>query len=460
MLPRFYVTKQRQTATKRIVLCCGFVGLSLLAIVGFGLLQRIQATENIVPDRQVRAAPTKTQPKLVANYGKLPLSFEANQGQTHARVRFLARGGDYTIFLTNDEAVLTLRRSSSGMSRLGKFGLPGRLGPFDTVGPRAGRLPSRAADWKSLWRALVPDLHQLLPDPTSGKDSLAGGPESQPPQVVQMRLVGGNAKGRIVGLNELPGRSNYFIGNDPKKWRTDVPSYARVKYEGVYPGVDLVYYGNQRQLEYDFVVAPGADPNQIKLSFAGAEAIRVDAASGDLVLKAGDDELRFRKPAVYQPAVAGVSSSPSPSVAVGSGLDARHSFPLSGITRHCSFVLASNNEVAFRVVGYDPKRAVVIDPVLSYSTYLGGSNYDSGLGIAVDSSGNAYVTGTTSSANFPTANPIQATCDGCTIGEGSYDAFVAELNATGQPWPIRPTWAAARTTLDRASPSIPPATPT
>ena len=121
-----------------------------------------------------------------------------------------------------------------------------------------------------------------------------------------MRLVGGNAKGRVVGLDELPGRSNYFIGNDPKKWRTNVPSYAQVKYEGVYPGVDLVYYGNQRQLEYDFVVAPGADPNQIKLSFAGADGMRVDAASGDLVLKVGDDEVRFRKPAVYQPAVAAV----------------------------------------------------------------------------------------------------------------------------------------------------------
>ena len=123
--------------------------------------------------------------------------------------------------------------------------------------------------------------------------------------------MGANPKAKVVGLDELPGKSNYFIGNDPKKWRTNVPSYARVKYEGVYPGVDLVYYGNQRQLEYDFVVAPGADPNQIKLSFAGADGMRVDAASGDLVLNLGDDEVRFHKPAVYQPAVAAVSSLPS-----------------------------------------------------------------------------------------------------------------------------------------------------
>jgi hypothetical protein len=237
-----------------------------------------------------------------------------------------------------------------------------------------------------------------------------------------MGLLGGNAKGRVVGLDELPGKSNYFIGNDPKKWRTNVPSYARVKYEGVYPGVDLVYYGNQRQLEYDFVVEPGADPNQIKLSFAGAEGMRVDAASGDLVLKLGKDEVRFRKPAVYQPAVAAVPSSPSLSLAPASGLEARHS---ALVTLHSSFVLASNNQVAFRVAGYDPKRALVIDPVLSYSTYLGGSDNDLGNAIAVDSSGNAYVTGYTRSTDFPTVDPLQSS------NHGKYDAFVSKLNPAG-----------------------------
>jgi len=261
----------------------------------------------------------------------------------------------------------------------------------------------------------------MVPDPSAGKGAAAG-PESQPPQVIRMRLLGGNAKGRVVGLDELLGKSNYFIGNDPKKWRTNVPSYARVKYEGVYPGVDLVYYGNQRQLEYDFVVEPGADPNQIKLSFAGADGMRVDAASGDLVLKLGKDEVRFRKPVVYQPAVAAVPSSPSLSLAPASGLEARHS---SLVTLHSSFVLASNNEVAFRVAGYDPQRALVIDPVLSYSTYLGGSDNDWGNAIAVDSSGNAYVTGYTRSIDFPTANPLQSS------NHGGYDAFVAKLNSAG-----------------------------
>ena len=135
MPTRLSVTTQRQTAAKRMVICCGYVGLSFLAIVGFALLQRIQAAENILPDRQVSTAPTKIQPNLLASYSKLPLSFEANQGQTEARVRFLARGGGYTIFLTADEAVLTLRKSQRGMSRLGKFGLPGRLEPFGTFHP-------------------------------------------------------------------------------------------------------------------------------------------------------------------------------------------------------------------------------------------------------------------------------------------------------------------------------------
>jgi len=419
MLPCFSVSTQWQTATKRIVLCCGCVSLSFLAIVGFGLLQKTQGAENTLPARQVSAAPVKTQPKLLASYGKLPLSFEVNQGQTNARVRFLARGGGYTIFLTNDEAVLTLRKSSPSMSRLGKFGLPGRLEPFDPVDPRATRWPSLAGDLKSLWRSLIPDLSQMVPEPTAGKGGVAGEPESQPPQVVRMRLVGGNAKGRVVGLDELPGRSNFFIGNDPKKWRTNVPSYAQVKYEGVYPGVDLVYYPNQQQLEYDFVVAPGTDPDQVKLSFTGADGIRIDAASGDLVLKVGDDEVRFRKPAVYQPTVAAV--------------DERRRRSQSAATAELdgTFVLASNNLVAFRVAGYDPKRALLIDPVLSYSTYLGGSGDDFGWGIAVDSSGNAYVTGGTDSTDFPTANPFQATCDGCAPYASGPDAFVAKLNAAG-----------------------------
>jgi hypothetical protein len=400
--------------------------------VGFGLLQRMQAAEGTPPDRQVQAVPMTIQPSLVASYARLPLSFEANHGQVRGPVEFLSRGRGYTIFLTADEAVLTLRKSQPGMSRFGKFGLHGRLDSFGAVGPRAGRWPSLAEDLKSLWTSLIPDLSQMLPDPNSGKGGGAAGLESQPLQVMRMRLVGGNAKGRVVGLDELPGRSNYFIGNDPKKWRTNVPSYARVKYEGVYPGVDLVYYGDSLEggrLEYDFVVAPGADPSQIKLSFADAEGVRVDAASGDLVMKVGGEEVRFQKPAVYQPAVAAVDDRRT------GGGKSRPALGKPNPERRISnpegpsgtFVLASKNEVSFRVAGYDAKRALVIDPVLVYSTYLGGSFADSASGIAVDSSGNAYVTGYTQSWDFPKVNPLQVPCGDC----GSVYAFVAKLKADG-----------------------------
>src|SRR5690242_21851858 len=114
-----------------------------------------------------------------------------------------------------------------------------------------------------------------------------------------MRLVGANAKARITGLEELPGTSNYFIGTDPTKWHTDLPNYAQVKYARVYPGVDLVYYGNQRQLEYDFVLKPGADPRQIELSFHGAKRLRLNA-EGELIVSIPGGELVEHKPIIYQ----------------------------------------------------------------------------------------------------------------------------------------------------------------
>jgi len=445
MLPCLSVTSQWQPATRRVMVCCGCVGVLFLAIVGFGLLQRMQASENILPNHQVSAASTKIQPKLVASYGKLPLRFEANQGQTDVRVRFLARGGGYTIFLTDDEAVLTLKKSSVAL-------------PFRPerarVAPTFRSADARVAQHPLVGAAAIPDpLSLSMPKEKSenqvekSRDWSAGpalpfsssrlADSGESSAVLRMRLVGANASAAVTGADELPGKSNYFVGNDPKKWRTNVANYAKVKYAGVYPGVDLLYYGNQsRQLEYDFVVAPGADPNRIKLRLAGADGMRVDAASGDLMIKVGDDEVRFHKPAVYQPAVATVSdrrlqwSTNLSHVGVASGR-LRRSESAATAELDATFVLASNNEVAFRVAEYDPKRALVIDPVLSYSTYLGGSYNDYGYGIAVDSAGSAYVTGYTLSADFPTANPLQAICDGCNPTYGIGDAFITKLNSAG-----------------------------
>jgi hypothetical protein len=196
---------------------------------------------------------------------------------------------------------------------------------------------------------------------------------------------------------------NYFIGNDSAKWRTNVPTYAKVKYEGLYPGVDLVYYGNQGQLEYDFVVAPGVDPNEIRLKFHGAGKPRVDE-KGDLLLLAKDEEMRFQKPVAYQ--------------------------ELAGERKQVrgSYVLASANRIGFKLGEYDHSQPLVIDPVLVYSTYLGGSlsGSDSGSGIAVDGSGDAYVTGGTGPGFPTTTNALQPT-----LGGPNGNAFVTKLSPSG-----------------------------
>src|SRR5437016_160104 len=169
--------------------------------------------------------PQTTKPQVLAAYGKLPLSFEANQGQTDPQVRFLSRGSGYTLFLTPTEAVLTLTKADAHAKR--------RI---------------------------------------SGEATLVE-PEKRAATVLRMKLLGANPTPSVTGVEELPGRSNYFIGNDSKKWRANVPTYAKVEYRDVYPGVNLVYYGNQRQLEHDFVVSPDADPTAITLGFEGVDGM-------------------------------------------------------------------------------------------------------------------------------------------------------------------------------------------
>src|SRR5437660_10445172 len=215
--------------------------------------------------------------------------------------------------------------------------------------------------------------------------------------VLRMQFVGANSRAEIVGEGELPGKVNYFIGNNPAKWRTGISTYSRVRYRGIYSGIDLVYYGNQRQLEYDFVVGPEANPKDIQLSIAGADDCRVDAATGDLVLRVAGREVRQLKPVAYQEAN-GEGREINVRYALLS-IDASIRNPQSGIR---------NQFVRFEVADYDRSKPLVIDPVLIYSTYLGGSSADSGTGIGLDSSGNAYVAGSTSSSNFPTLNSIQS----------------------------------------------------
>ena len=252
--------------------------------------------------------------------GRLPLVFEPNQGQAASPVKFEARGSGYGLYLTTHEAVLTVR---SPQSQQGEH----------------------------------------------------------PPAVVQMQFVGANPSSEPNGDERMPGHSNYFLGNDRSQWRTNIPQFARVRYRDLYHDVDLDFYGKQGRLEYDFEVNPGADPNQIALEFQGAKHLEV-AENGDLVIAAGNSELRFQAPRLYQTSSVGTSK-----------VDGR-------------FVVRGDR-VGFELGAYDRSRTLVIDPVLSFSTFLGGSGTESCAaiagaafvphcpGIALDFAGNVYIAGST-----------------------------------------------------------------
>ena len=271
-----------------------------------------------------------TQARLTEAYRSLSFSFEPNLGQSDARVKFLARTRGLTVFLTATDTVLSTGRTA-----------------------------------------------------------------------VRMRLVGANSAARIQGLDELPGRSHSFIGRDPSRWRTNVPTYARVAYRDIYPGIDLVYYGTQeRQLEYDFVVGPGADPRAIRLTFDGVDRLELNG-TGDLVLHVGGTSLRFGKPLVYQRS--------------------------EGARRKVAGRWAFENRttVGFHVGSYDARRPLVIDPTIALATYVGGAGTDQAFAIAIDASANVYLTGNTSGGVFPTSvGAFRET------PRGGIDAFVVKLNST------------------------------
>ena len=332
----------------------GTSALSILIVIGFRPAPLAEAAKTGSADLS-----KTTQLHLVETYGKLPLSFEMNMGQTNRQVKFLSRGQGYTLFLTQRaEAVLVF----------------GKSGPKRTS-PQSGDRFSPV---------------------------VSAQPKATPPAVLRMKLVGAKLSPQAEGLDELSGKANYFVGNDPKNWRTNVPAYAKAKLRGVYPGVDLVYYGNQGQLEHDFIVAPGANPASVTMAVAGADRLSLDA-QGDLILAMKDGEVRFRKPVAYQ-----------------SFDGARREIP-------SSYRLKSAHQVGFQVAAYDESRPLIIDPVLAYSTYLGGSGaFDYGLGIAVDGAGDAYVTGQTTSSDFPTTMGAFQTSSG-----GNEDVFVTKLNSTG-----------------------------
>jgi hypothetical protein len=288
-------------------------------------------------------------PEEVARvYGKLPLRFERNRGQTDDRVKFLSRGSGYTLFLMPSEAVLALRNREN----------------------KRGAEEIAAVEQTRVSRS-----------------------------VLRMLVLGANRGPRMEGLDRSSGKNHYFIGSDPEKWRTSVSHYGRVRCVDVYPGIDLVYYGKEGRLEYDFVVSPGADPTAIHLRFNGMKELNLDD-EGNLVLAVEGGHVVQHAPIIYQ--------------------------ELNGQKRRVpgGYLLKGNNEVAFQVAGYDARSPLVIDPILGYSTYLGGSMSDRAAAIAVDNVGSAYVTGWTFSTDFPEEGP--------SLERGAEeDVFVTKLNRFG-----------------------------
>ncbi len=304
------------------------------------------------------AAPSVPTPSVptpsIQALASLPMAFEPNVGQTDPAVRFLARGAGYDVFLTDDGLRLSLSRAAKG---------------------------------------------------------------DEPPasSAIGVRLVGAKKDAKATGVDRLPGVSNYFIGNDPSKWRTRVPHFRSVQLHDVYPGVDLVLYGKEGRLEYDLRVGPGADPDAIRLAFDGVDDIRLDPSSGDLVLRTELGEVRQLLPVVYQE------------------IDGKR------IPRDVAYVLGAGDGkgaqrvVAMNVAHYDPWHELVIDPVLSYSTYWGTDVvFPSPWGwwgrnsIDLDADGAIYVSGGTTSPTFPTLNAYQSTL------LGSEDAYITKISPDGR----------------------------
>jgi len=272
---------------------------------------------------------------------KRALRFEPNVGQSEAATQFVARGSDYTMLLTGTQMVMLLD---------------------DRANPKSQDFKSRTA--------------------------------------VKMSLVSGSNSGAVEQKSILPSVTNYYLGREARNWHTAVPNYGKVSFNEVYPGIDVVYYGQEGKLEYDFVVRPGADPGRIRLKFSGADSLRVNP-SGDLVVKAGDREIIQRKPFIYQ--------------------------QIGGTRRQVSGeyrVIKGTQEVHLALAMYDRSLTLVIDPVVVWATYLGGTTNDYGQGVSVDSSGAAYVVGKTS-GSFPLLNPTQGSAG------GGIDVFVTKYSSGG-----------------------------
>ncbi len=335
------------------------------SVGAIGQATRLIRSLEAVSETRNSELPTDAQESgVVDDYGNLPLTFEANYGQSDVRVDFIARTGDATVFLTPTAAVFSMRQDSH---------CPGH-------------------DWNR-------DPHALTVGHDSNRDDCL---PTKCGAALHMQIVGANAAATPIAQERQPGIVNYFIGNDPSQWHANIPTFGRVEYQDVYPGIDLAYYGNDGHMEYDFIVSPDADPSAITLNFAGADGVEINP-QGDLVVHTAAGDFGQQKPFTYQ--------------------------QVNGLRQEVASEYAlDGTQVSFAVGDYESTRPLVIDPlVLGYSTYLGGNlTDDSGYGIAVGG-GNAFLNGSTTMSEFPaTPGAFDTTFNG-----GASDSFVAKLNANG-----------------------------
>ena len=364
-MPSFFLSRESgnpeellRLNCRRLVVACApggiFVAVALLMALATAVLMLDSGrTGTGGRDAASNVSTGDARQTALSAYSRLPMIFEPNQGQSDPEVKFLARGSGYGLFLTANKAVLSLRHAAAGTRQLAQS------------------------------------------------------------SVVSMVLEGASGKAAVSGVDELPGKSNYFIGNDPAKWHADVPQFARVRYGQVYPGIDVVYYGKQGQLEYDIEAAPGSDPRRVTLGFEGVKNLAIDSA-GNLVLTTGAGQVSLKAPRIYQ----------------RFGEEERR---VDG-----GFELRGKDRVGFVLGAYDQRRTLIVDPLLTYSTYLGGSSDEACtviLGVAtgvagcpavaVDPSLNSYIAGSTMSADFPKGgSPFQPGL------QGTANVFIAKFNST------------------------------
>ena len=313
---------------------------------------------------QPRPVTPDARERLQATFAALPLAFEQNRGQSDPQVQYMARGEGYKVYLTTGEAVLTLQKGR-GDSEVRRMMMDRRIGPAGVK-----RMFQRRAQ-------------------ESPRGAVAA---------VHMHMLGANPGTQLAAAAPQSAKMNYFVGNDPSRWYSDVPLYGQVSYRNLYPGIDLAFHGNHKQLEFDYLVSPGANTQAIALGFQGAERITTSAA-GDLVLSTSAGPIQMHRPLAYQEKDGARQK-----------VDVR-------------FVVSAN-EVTFALGSYDHSRQLVIDPTVTYtySTYFGGSLDDYGLGITVDANGNEYVAGATDSDAIPGWS---------TATDGGFDVFVTEINSAG-----------------------------